>query len=197
MKLPNRADLAAMYRKVAQSVEGGRPSEQETQDFVDTYLQKIMREAGVGKGDYAQAAAQAAQSPAGKQSLTQGPPVPRGADYTGGSLYKAPLPHGITATDPNTGQSPEVPNPGPASLPQSLDQLTQDNPNALATLQDVLGAGGVGAGYGGVKISQSDIPSPEVAAEDFARNRNPGAVAQNDMGNALSDFLQLISQKLV
>jgi len=195
VKLPNRADIAAAYRRVAAQLEGGRPSEQETEQFVDSYIQRAQQV--YGGGNYQKAAANAQQSPAAANSLTQGPPVPRSADYTGGSVVPPTLPHGVTATDPNTGMSPEQPNPGPQDLPQSLDQLTQDSPAALATLQDVLGAGGVGAGYGGVKVTTDPLPSVDTAAEDFARNKNPGAVAQNDMGNALNDFLQLISQKLV
>lgn len=192
---PNPATVAAMYQKVAQNLEGERPSVEETQQFVQQYMKQYEQAVGLGPTGYANAAAYAQKTPAGQNSLVTGPPTPPPA-ATGGTPQQTggvQLPHGITATDPNSGMSPEQPVTGSADLQQSMDTLASGNPNALQTLQDVIGQN-TASGPAAVGVSVPE--SVAAAAENFARNENPTAVRQNDLGSTLDMFLNLIGSKL-
>lgn len=175
VRTPNPADVAAEYEKIAANLEGKRPSQSETQSFVRQYMQNYTSEVlGQTASSYQQQVGQARQKQLSGTTAT--PPV--------GATPAAPnpnLPHGITAVDPNTGMSPEVPNPG-----------VGDFPSAMATLNDVLGSDS----SGGVEFAASP-ESIDTAAENFARNANPTATRQNDLGNTLNTFLNLITTKLV
>ena len=195
IRLPNAADVAAEYRRVAAGLEGKNPSEAETQAFVRQYLQQY---AGAQGGAAATGYATAVQNAQAKQAsgAAASPPVAYNpATDLAGNL------------NPNVSQGEAQPalagnmNPmvtqggaqpgGPTDPFASPDGTGQPNPmnlsDAMASLQSVLDANGIG----GTSVV-TDPMQVDTAAENFARNANPNAVHQNELGNTLQNFFSIL-----
>lgn len=194
VRTPNPADVAAEYEKIATNLEGKRPSQAETQAFVRQYVQSYTQSVTGSTGArYNQLAAAAQVAPAAKNSLTT---AYNPATDLAGNLNPnvSQIPTGAGSGNLNPAVQNGSPDPyASASAPPPATDLT----DSMATLQQVLAANGATTPDGTQIATAADPESVDTAAENFARNANPTAVHQNDLGNTMNMFLNLITQKMV
>lgn len=212
--VPNPEDLSAVYRKVAQQVEGRRPSAAETAAFVANYSHYAI--ANQKANILAEYNARVQKAQAKLQSGTNGdlnatnpfpaqPPQPsstQGQFIQGeiNSINNPPapnLPHGVAVSQGPDSQFIHGSSAGQTS------PATPDLTDEMSTLQDIINqrAGTPSSSSSAVnpKLILVDKVQPEsadVAAENFARNTNPKAAAATDLNNTFQQFLQLLSGKI-
>ena len=201
IRTPNPADLAAEYEKVAQNLEGKKPTQAETQAFVRQYLSDYRDTAlGQASSQYQGMVASARQ----RQATGQAPGTP--VSYNPATDLAGNLNPNVSQGEtqpPLAGNMNPMVNQGGAQPGGPTDpSITPDTSGSEMTLAQAI-ATGIGSGILPDPLAQnsvefaSDPQSIDSAAENFAKNANPTAVHQNDLGNTMNMFLNLITKKMV
>ena len=195
---PNPADVAAEYEKVAANLEGKKPSQAETQAFVHQYLQNYTNDA-LGKNAQVLAGAMQHHQPVDPTKLPlAGPPSSELAGNMNPAVAQGEVPPALAGNmNPMVNQGGQVAG-GPADpyADPNAQQQPPDFASSMASLSDILQQNGYGQG-GTTTVTAESPENVDTAAENFARNANPTAVRQNDLGNTMNMFLNLITQKMV